>query len=132
MSVFFCTETHIFTNFPHEFAHLIDGRLRWILFGLGRDPDAEWMALNPVHAYDGSLSSGVAADYFVSEYAGTDTWEDKAETFRALYTSSEPLAEALWYRDHTGIQAKVAYLTETLREVFPSVQAVDRAVWEKR
>lgn len=133
MSAFFCTEQYMYGHIPHEFGHLIDGRLRMILTGLGRDPEAEWLALSPREAYDRSrMSWDEAADYFVTDASREDTWEDKTWIFTSLYLSSEPLDEAFWYKDHPGIQAKAAYLTQTLREVFPSVQAVDRAVWERR
>ena len=33
--------------------------------------------------------------------------------------------------DHPHIQEKVRYLVEAIRTAFPSVQATDRAVWER-
>lgn len=57
--------------------------------------------------------------------------EDYADTFMYMFTAREPFEESCRYKDAPHIQAKVAYLAEAIRRSFPSVQAVDRAYWEK-
>ena len=41
------------------------------------------------------------------------------------------MEELWWYPDHPGVLAKARWLTQTIREAFPSVQAQERAWWEK-
>ena len=133
MYVCIATQEYDASHFPHEFMHLLDQRIQTILAGLGRDADAEWMALSPEGAYGEDFTDQqVIDDYFIYEYARRNIFEDRAVTFEYLYLSSEPLAEQDWYNGRLGVQGKVAYLVETIRELFPSVQAVSRAVWEKR
>ena len=67
----------------------------------------------------------------MSWYARTDSAEDRAETFQQLFDSEEPVAEQWWYADKPGVQAKAAWLVENIRAAFPSVQAAERACWEK-
>ena len=117
----------------HEFMHVMDARILTTLAAQGRNWDKEWAALSPAQAYDPNYSNkSVISQYFVSDYAHTEVSEDKAETFMFLCESSEPLSKASWYKVHPKIQAKVTFLIQTIREVFPSVQAVERAFWEKR
>ena len=132
--VCFATEEFSPTHLAHEFMHIFDLRLSRFLAGRGRDLEGEWAALSPDWAYEPELSQAQNDElepYFVSWYARTNSFEDRAETFQTLFDSEEPVAEQWWYADKPGVRAKARWLTEALREAFPSVQAVEQAAWEK-
>ena len=130
----FATEEFNPTHLAHEFMHIMDRRLQGYLTAQRQDLESAWRRLSPDYAYEPGLSqeqSDALEAYFVSWYARTDGAEDRAETFQRLFDSEEPLAEQWWYKDKPGVQEKVRWLSETLRAAFPSVQAVERACWEK-
>lgn len=129
MMVCFATDEYFESNLPHEFMHLIDLRINEYMFAHDRNWEPEWWALSPEDAY----GTGGETDwsYFVSSYAATNAGEDRAETFARLWNSDEPLSEQYWYAEAPGVQTKVQTLIRTIREVFPSVQAVEKAFWEK-
>ena len=132
--VCFATEEFSPTHLAHEFMHIFDLRLSRSLAGRGRDLEEEWAALSPDWAYEPELSQAQRDELeacFVSWYARTNSFEDRAETFQTLFDSEEPVAEQWWYADKPGVRAKARWLTEALREAFPSVQAVEQAAWEK-
>ena len=134
MMVCFATEEYLPSQLPHEFMHLIDYRLNQYNAGVGRDLENEWSRLSPWWAYDSWLTDKQQQEvegYFVSLYARTNSTEDRAETFQALFDSEEPVSEQWWYAEHPGVQAKAAYLVKAIRAAFPSVQAVEAACWEK-
>ena len=130
----FATEEFSPAHLAHEFMHILDLRLSRDLAGRGRDLEGEWAALSPDWAYEPELSQAQSDElepYFVSWYARTNSAEDRAETFQALFDSEEPVAEQWWYADKPGVRAKARWLTEAIRAAFPSVQAVEQAAWEK-
>lgn len=134
MTVCFATEEYARNQLPHEFMHLMDYRISQYMFQQDRNFETEWWDLSPDYAYDTDLTESQqeeTAEYFVSSYARTNAQEDRAETFQNLFTCLEPLDEAWWYADRPHIQEKVRCLIRAIREAFPSVQAQDRAVWEK-
>ena len=134
MMVCFATEEYLPSQLPHEFMHLIDYRLNQYNARVGRDLENEWSRLSPWWAYDSWLTDKQQQEvegYFVSLYARTNSTEDRAETFQALFDSEEPVSEQWWYAEHPGVQAKAAYLVKAIRAAFPSVQAVEAACWEK-
>ncbi len=134
MMVCFATEEYLPSQLPHEFMHLMDYRLNQHNAAVRRDLENEWARLSPWWAYDSWLTDRQQEEvgsYFVSTYARTNSTEDRAETFQALFNSEEPVAEQWWYAEHPGVQAKAAYLVKAIRAAFPSVQAVERAWWEK-
>ena len=134
MMVCFAAEEYLPSQLPHEFMHLIDYRLNQYNARVGRDLENEWSRLSPWWAYDSWLTDKQQQEvegYFVSLYARTNSTEDRAETFQALFDSEEPVSEQWWYAEHPGVQAKAAYLVKAIRAAFPSVQAVEAACWEK-
>ena len=134
MMICFATEEYNATHPAHELMHIIDFRLSQYFYTQRRDMEDEWLALSPYYGYNTDLSEAQEAQleqYFVSLYASTNTAEDRAETFQMLFDCQEPLSEARWYAEHPGIQAKVKWLTDSIRAAFPSVQAVEQAWWEK-
>jgi hypothetical protein len=134
MLICFATEEFGDAHLAHEFMHVIDFRLNQYNATVHRDLENEWARLSPWWAYDTWLTEKQEeelAGCFVSGYARTNSAEDRAETFQALFDSTEPVAEAWWYEDNPGVQAKAAYLVRAIRAAFPSVQAVEKAWWEK-
>lgn len=136
MMICFATEEFNDTHLAHEFMHVIDYRLNAYYSTERRSMDERWWALSPQWAYDedewlDEEQSAEVMDYFVSSYARTNSNEDRAETFQRLFDSTGPLAEEYWYAEKPKVQAKVDCLIEMIREAFPSVQAVERAWWEK-
>jgi hypothetical protein len=132
--VCFATEEFNPSHLAHEFMHVMDLRLSRWLEEQRQDLDRAWRALSPDYAYEEELSqeqSDALDSYFVSWYARTNPAEDRAETFQALFDSEEPVAEAWWYAEHPGAQAKARWLAEKLRAAFPSVQAAESVWWEK-
>ncbi len=130
----FATEEFSPSHLAHEFMHVMDLRLSRWLETQRRDLENEWWALSPAYAYEEGLSqeqSDALEAYFVSWYARTNSNEDRADSFQMLFDSDEPLAEQWWYAEKPGVQAKLRWLTENIRAAFPSVQAVERAWWEK-
>ena len=135
LMVCFATGEFSESHLAHEFMHIIDYRLHRYSSAKGRDYEGDWQALSPAWAYDEAewlddAQLAEVGEYFVSDYARTNDAEDRAETFQMLFDSPD-LSEEWWYSDSPKIQAKVARLIETIREAFPSVQAVERAWWEK-
>ena len=135
MMVCFATGEFSEAHLAHEFMHIIDYRLHRYSSANGRNFEADWLALSPSWAYDETewlddAQLAEVGEYFVSDYARTNDAEDRAETFQLLFDSTDP-SEEWWYSDSPKVQAKVARLIETIREAFPSVQAVERAWWEK-
>lgn len=131
--VCFATEEFGATHPAHEFMHILDLRLGLYLDSQRRDLEGEWWDLSPVYAYDSILTDEqyeAVEPYFVSAYARTNSTEDRAETFEAMFDTDVPAEEAWWYKDHPGVQKKAAWLAQTIRSAFPSVQATDRAWWE--
>ena len=132
--VCFATEEFSPTHMAHEFMHIMDLRLQRYLSTQRQDLESAWRKLSPDYAYEPDLTqeqSDALEPYFVSWYARTDSAEDRAETFQQLFDSEEPVAEQWWYADKPGVQAKAAWLVENIRAAFPSVQAAERACWEK-
>ena len=130
----FATEEFNPSQLAHEFMHIVDLRLQGYLTTQRQDLESAWLKLSPDYAYESELSqeqSDELENWFVSWYARTDGAEDRAETFMMLFNAEEPLAEQWWYKDKPGVQAKAAWLVENLRAAFPSVQAVEKACWEK-
>lgn len=130
----FATEEFGPSHLAHEFMHIMDLRLlRW-MDSRGRDLEEEWMSLSPPYAYEEDLSpeqNEAVEPCFVSWYARTNSAEDRAETFQEIFDCEGPVEELWWYPDHPGVLAKARWLTQTIREAFPSVQAQERAWWEK-
>ena len=132
--VCFATREYGPTHLAHEFMHVMDLRLSLWLESQRRELEEEWAGLSPDWAYEEELSqerSDELEAYFVSWYARTNSNEDRAETFQAMFDSQEPAAEQWWYQDKPGVQAKARWLCQAIRGAFPSVQAVERAWWEK-
>ncbi len=130
----FATEEFDPSQIPHEFMHIMDLRLSRWLESQGRSLEGEWAALSPDYAFEEALSQERRESlegYFVSLYARTNSGEDRAECFRALFESEEPLAEQWWYAGKAGVQSKLLWLCQSLRAAFPSLQGVERASWEK-
>ena len=130
----FATEEFNRTHLAHEFMHVIDLRLTRYLQSQRRDMEREWMALSPDWAYEPDLSQEQSDELeacFVSWYARTNSAEDRAESFQALFDSEEPVAEQWWCVNKPGVLAKVRWLADNIRAAFPSVQAVEKAWWEK-
>lgn len=130
----FATEEFSRTQLAHEFMHIIDLRLQRYLSTQRQDLESAWRSLSPSYAYDLDLTqeqSDALEPYFVSRYARTNSAEDRAETFQVLFDCEEPVAEAWWYSEHPGVQAKARWLADEIRAAFPSVQAVEQAWWEK-
>ncbi|MBO4418875.1 MAG: hypothetical protein J5789_03515 [Oscillospiraceae bacterium] len=135
MLICFATEEYDPSHPAHEFMHIIDYRLNDYSCVYDLDYETAWLDLSPTWAYEESellneTQLAEVGEYFVSEYARSNTNEDRAETFERLFNSTNPLEE-WWYSDSPKVQAKVARLIEMIREAFPSVQAVERAWWEK-
>lgn len=133
--VCFATEEYAASHPAHEFMHIMDLRLSRYLDSRGRDLESEWAALSPDYAYDGEWLSDEQSEalepYFVSAYAKTNSAEDRAECFEAIFDLEGPIEEAWWYADHPGVQAKLRWLTDAIRDAFPSVQSAESVPWDK-
>lgn len=133
LKIVLATDELTSTTLPHEFMHLIERRLYAYYDSVGESFWDGWVSRNPEDFnYFDEEDRQQYSDYFVSQYAMTNSTEDIAETFMFLFTAGEPLEENDWYRDAPHIQAKVAFLKEAIRRSFPSVQAVDKACWESK
>lgn len=124
-----CFATDEFSNefIPHEFLHLIDARIDSYLTSKGKDYEVLWDRLNP-KGFFYYAEQDYNEKYFVSSYAMTDSREDRADTFQYLFTgynaSSHPLAQ-------NAVRRKGIYLTQLIRQAYPSVQKLDYASWER-
>ena len=123
----FATDEYDHYYIPHEFFHLIEGRVEHYYTGLGKNYEKEWNKLNPsgFMYYSGQEFN---SSYFASEYAMTDSKEDRADTFEYLFEAykagSHPYAQ-------NGVRKKAIFITESIRAAFPSVQKVELASWER-
>ena len=126
---FICFATDEYNHYyiPHEMFHLIDGRIEHYYTGLGKNYEKEWNKLNPsgFMYYSGQDYN---PSYFASEYAMTDSKEDRADTFEYLFeaykASSHPYSQ-------NGVRKKAIFISESIRAAFPSVQKVELASWER-
>ncbi len=133
MRIVLATDEFSSSILPHEFMHLIERRIHAWYEANGESFWELWDACNPEgFGYCvGPDDTDTPDDWFVSRYAMTDSMEDRADTFEYLFNAAEPLEDCWWYKDLPHVQAKVALLQEAIRNAYPSVQAVDRAYWEK-
>lgn len=125
----------------HELMHIMEHRMDGIDF----DILTAWIDLTP-GGYDAYYFSYHHADgeemndysntyysepdpedaYFVDAYSKSFPTEDRARIFEKLMESGgEP-----FFADSPVMMAKAEFLCEVIREYFPSVAAVERAMWE--
>ncbi len=114
----------------HEFMHLIDNRIQSHYDDTNRDFFAEWEALNPegfeyLEGEDGDLNE----NYFVSTYAMTNSGEDLAETFEALYQAYEN-EDYNSINNYDGVHKKAELLVNAIRDSFPSMKDAKDVCWE--
>lgn len=113
----------------HEMMHLIYERINNYYNDKGENFYALWEKLNDGIEYN-SEAEDVNDEYFVSNYAMTNADEDMAETFKFLCETSEYDEMPDWLKKKPA-NKKAVFLCETIRKVYPSVSATERAYWEK-
>ncbi|MBQ9558265.1 MAG: hypothetical protein IJU94_06650 [Clostridia bacterium] len=117
------------SNIAHEMMHSMEYRIR--------DIWSDWEKLNPRgFDYYGDTREANNSDfnenYFVRGYGQANQLEDRATIFEELFVSgmNEDL-ENWWYSDKPGVVAKAEFLCAEIRKAYPSVAAVDEAIWER-
>ena len=117
------------SNIAHEMMHSMEYRIR--------DIWNDWEKLNPRgFDYYGDTreanNSEFNENYFVRGYGQANQLEDRATVFEELFVSGmNGDLENWWYSDKPGVVAKAKFLCDEIRKAFPSVAAVDEAIWEK-
>ena len=117
------------SNIVHEMMHSMEYRMD--------DIWDKWEKLNPKgFEYYGdpreANNTEYDENYFVRGYGQANQLEDRATVFEELFISgvNEEL-ENWWYADKPGVVAKAKFLCTEIRKAYPSVAAVDEAVWER-
>lgn len=121
------TSSFNMSNISHEMMHAMEYRLR--------DIWNDWRKLNPRgFEYYGDLreanNSDYDSNYFVRGYGQSNQLEDRATIFEELFVSGSEGGADWWYADKPGVVAKAKFLCDEIRKAYPSVAAVDEAVWE--
>ena len=117
------------SNIAHEMMHSMEYRMDNIWH--------QWNKLNPKgFEYYGDPREANNTDYdenyFVRGYGQANQLEDRATIFEELFTSGvNKDLESWWYADKPGVIAKAKFLCAEIRKSYPSVAAVDEAVWER-
>ena len=117
------------SNIAHEMMHSMEYRMDNIWH--------QWNKLNPKgFEYYGDPREANNTDYdgnyFVRGYGQANQLEDRATIFEELFTSGvNKDLESWWYADKPGVVAKAKFLCAEIRKSYPSVAAVDEAVWER-
>lgn len=113
------------SNTAHEMMHAAEYRIR--------DIWSEWEQLNPAgfeYYNDGTAeNNGYDEEYFTRSYGQENQLEDRATVFEWLFTAGADGREA-YMINGAGLSRKAKLLCEAIREAFPSVSAVEHAVWE--
>lgn len=123
----FATDEFSSSFIPHEFLHLIDARIDYYLKSKGKDYEVEWDKLNPKNFFY-YAEQDYNPKYFASYYAMSDSREDRADTFQYLF---EAYNSAVHPYTQNAVRRKAIYLTELIRQAYPSVQNLSFASWEK-
>lgn len=117
------------SNISHEMMHAFEYRMDNIWH--------QWNKLNPrgfeyygdPHEADNTEYND---DYFVRGYGQANQLEDRATIFEELFTAgTNEYLENWWYAEKPGVVAKAKFLCAEIRKAYPSVAAVDEAVWER-
>lgn len=123
----FATDEFCAEYIPHEFLHLIDARIDDYFTKNNKNYETEWDKLNPRNFFYYE-NQDYQPKFFVTLYAMSDAREDRADTFEYLF-------EAYDSNEHpftqNAVRKKSIYLSQIIREVYPSVRKVPFASWEK-
>lgn len=115
----------------HEISHLIDKKLDFVAL-YQDDPvysEAGWLALNPegfeyTNSYEGILDKKYF-DYFVNDYACTNSTEDRATIMEFVMDGDEyPFIE------REGLANKLQYYCEGIRAGFDTTGWPEKLPWE--
>lgn len=130
MEICFMFSTLSLNTISHEFMHLFDARIYDKINHDGAED--EWYEINKPYEHNYSDDEDVSFVYdydeknFVTIYASTNDLEDRAETFQYLYNcygDSQEITESV-------VKQKADLLIKLIRDSFPSVQRVNKAIWE--
>ena len=117
------------SNIAHEMMHSMEYRMD--------DIWNKWQKLNPKgFEYYGDPreadNTEYDENYFVRGYGQANQLEDRATIFEELFTSGvNKDLESWWYADKPGVVVKAKFLCAEIRKAYPSVAAVDEAIWER-
>ena len=123
----FATDEYCSDFIPHEFLHLIDARIDSYLEAKGKNYESEWDKLNP-KGFFYYAEQDYNPKYFATSYAMSDSREDRADTFQYLF---EAYSSSTAPYSYNAVKRKSIFLSQLIREAYPSVQSVDFATWEK-
>lgn len=128
----FATDEFIFDHLAHEFMHIIEFRIFDYYESIGSSFDDEWNTFVPAgfsYYSDYNEYNDDTAEYFISAYAMTDQYEDRAELFMRLFSDAYYNTVPDWY---TGkMKTKTDCLCKAIRNAYPSVKNMDNVYWEK-
>lgn len=119
----------------HEFMHLLDHRIDdYLNHSESVGIYESWDKLNKGYEHDYDENEELHPQYtfddknFVSDYAASNGEEDRAVIFEYLYTSHGDSSKP--WMEPERINKKVTYLTELIKNAFPSAQKTDNIYWE--
>ena len=119
----------------HELSHIIDKRLEWYasIHPNALYSEEAWLALQPAgfrYAFSyNDLPSQILAymdsGYFVKEYSMTFPTEDRATLMAAAMMGTEQ------YESSAGLQEKMHFYAQCIRESFNTKHWPEKTVWER-
>ena len=125
-------------TFFHEFFHLLDDKSGFMQSVLKLSGFAGWREYNPPEfEYSTDASRyvlGIAENkedvYFISEYATTTSFEDRADLFEYLM-SLEDKSEFDELMQYPNLKKKIEFMSACIIEAYPSVTEDNCFQWQK-
>lgn len=125
-------------TFFHEFFHLLDDKSGFMQSVLKLSGFAGWREYNPPEfEYSTDASRyvlGIAENkedvYFISEYATTTSFEDRADLFEYLM-SLEDKSEFDELMQYSNLKKKIEFMSACIMEAYPSVTEDNCFQWQK-
>ena len=132
MDSFMANEKTLF----HEFSHIIDDRLAWdsLIREGAKYSEEAWLALQPegFHYAESyiqtpeELNAFLEAGFFISEYAMTNSTED-----RAVLIATAMVQKAEYFEENTCNRAKMQFYADCIRECFDTEGWPEVTLWEQ-
>ena len=132
MDSFMANEKTLF----HEFSHIIDDRLAWdsLIREGAKYSEEAWLALQPegFHYAESyiqtpeELNAFLEAGFFISEYAMTNSTED-----RAVLIATAMVQKAEYFEENTYNRAKMQFYADCIRECFDTEGWPEVTLWEQ-
>ena len=132
MDSFMANEKTLF----HEFSHIIDDRLAWdsLIREGAKYSEEAWLALQPegFHYAESyiqtpeELNAFLEAGFFISEYAMTNSTED-----RAVLIATAMVQKAEYFEENTYNRVKMQFYADCIRECFDTEGWPEVTLWEQ-